>query len=138
MQRDQPGPEETSQLSLRRQPDHLVTEDVVERPLGCTVERDGGDTVGQVLHIDREVGDMIPRDEDGQIIPLSQDLGRRFLYARYNADLSREGLDALGLKDIEPKNVQKLDSIEYIPDLRKVGRKLAKEIKIEHFGSFVS
>ena len=53
------------------------------------------------------------------MIPLSQDLGRRFLYARYNADLSREGLDALGLHDIKPKNVQKLDSIEYIDDLRR-------------------
>ena len=43
-----------------------------------------------------------------------------------------------GLNDIKPKNVQKLDSIEYIPDLRKVGRKLAEEIKIEHFGNFIS
>ena len=84
------------------------------------------------------MGDMIPRDGDGRPIRVSEDLGRQFLYARYNADLSREGLDALGLNDIKPKNVQKLDSIEYIPDLRKVGRKLAKEIKIEHFGSFIS
>jgi ribosome-binding protein aMBF1 (putative translation factor) len=81
---------------------------------------------------------MIPRDDGGKMISLSQDLGRRFLYARYNADLSREGLDALGLNHIKPKNVQKLDSVDYIPDLRKVGRKLAKEIKIEHFGSFIS
>jgi predicted acylesterase/phospholipase RssA len=97
--------------------------------------------VGRCVHgtpLDREIGDMIPREADGKMIPLSQDLGRRFLYARYNADLSREGLDALGLNDIKPKNVQKLDSIEYIPDLRKVGRKLAEEIKIEHFGNFIS
>jgi hypothetical protein len=80
---------------------------------------------------------MIPRDADGNMIPLSQDLGRRFLYARYNADLSREGLDAMGLHDIKPKNVQKLDSIEFIDDLRRVGRKVAEEIKIEHFGSFI-
>jgi hypothetical protein len=98
-------------------------------------------SIGRCVHgapIDREIGDMIPRDDSGKMIPLSQDLGRRFLYARYNADLSRGGLDALGLNDIKPKNVQKLDSIEYIPDLRKVGRKVAEEIKIEHFGSFIS
>jgi predicted acylesterase/phospholipase RssA len=98
-------------------------------------------SIGRCVHgapIDREIGDMIPREADGNMIPLSQDLGRRFLYVRYNADLSREGLDALGLNEIKPKNVQKLDSVEFIPDLRKVGRKVAEEIKIDHFGSFIS
>ncbi len=33
-----------------------------------------------------EIGDMIPRDAHGEIIPLSRDLGSRFLYARYNAE----------------------------------------------------
>jgi len=98
-------------------------------------------SIGRCVHgapIDREIGDMIPRDDSGKMIPLSQDLGRRFLYARYNADLSREGLEALGLNDIKPQNVQKLDSVEYIDDLREVGRKVAEEIKIEHFGNFIS
>jgi hypothetical protein len=97
-------------------------------------------SIGRCVHgavLDREIGDMIPRDDNGNEIPLNQDLGRRFLYARYNADLSREGLDAMGLNDIKPKNVQKLDSIEYIEDLRKVGKKVAKEIKIDHFGNFI-
>jgi predicted acylesterase/phospholipase RssA len=97
-------------------------------------------SVGRCVHgapLDREIGDMIPRDDNGNEIPLNQDLGRRFLYARYNADLSRKGLDAMGLNDIKPKNVQKLDSIEYIEDLRKVGRKVADEITIEHFGNFI-
>jgi hypothetical protein len=97
-------------------------------------------SIGRCVHgavLDREIGDLIPRDDHQKMIPLSQDLGRRFLYARYNADLSRDGLNAMGLPGIEPKNVQKLDSIEYIPDLRKVGKKVAEEIKLEHFGSFV-
>ena len=42
---------------------------------------------------------MIPRDEDQRPVLLAQDLGRAFLYARYNADVSREGLDAMGLND---------------------------------------
>jgi predicted acylesterase/phospholipase RssA len=87
--------------------------------------------------LDREIGDMIPRDDNGVEIPLNQDLGRQFLYARYNADLSREGLDAMGLDGIKPENVQKLDSIEYIEDLRKVGRKVAEEIELKHFGHFI-
>jgi hypothetical protein len=96
--------------------------------------------VGRCVHgaeLDDEIGDMIPRDAAGSVIPLSQDVSRRFLYARYNADLSREGLDALGLKDINPKNVKKLDSVEFISELRQVGQKVAEEIQIAHFGSFV-
>jgi predicted acylesterase/phospholipase RssA len=115
-------------------PNALMYAAMVDQDTNCRL-------VGRCVHgapLDREIGDMIPRETDGKMIPFSQDLGRRFLYARYNADLSREGLDALGLNDIKPKNVQKLDSIEYIPDLRKVGRKLAEEIKIEHFGNFIS
>ena len=97
--------------------------------------------VGRCVHgavLDREISDMIPRDDRGNEIPLSQDLGRRFLYARYNADLSREGLNAMGLHDIEPKNVQRLDSIEFIGDLSRIGKKVAEEIKLEHFGDFIS
>ena len=88
--------------------------------------------------LDREIGDMIPRDSGGNKIPFSQNLGLRFLYARHNADLSREGLAALGLDDIKPQNVQKLESIEYIGDLHRVDNKLAEEIKIDHFGNFLS
>jgi hypothetical protein len=80
---------------------------------------------------------MIPRDPGGRRIPLSNNLGRRFLYARYNADLSTDGLAALGLDDINPANVQKLDSIAYIDDLRRVGRKVADEIEVGHFGDFI-
>jgi uncharacterized protein len=97
--------------------------------------------IGRCVHgapLDREIGDMIPRDAAGQVIPLSQNLGRRFIYARYNADLSREGLDAMGLADIKPANVQKLDSVKYTDDLRRVGRKVGDDIKIGHFGNFIS
>jgi patatin-like phospholipase/acyl hydrolase len=87
--------------------------------------------------IDNELGDMIPRDADGHEIPLSQDLGRAFLYARYNADLRRAWLDKMGLGDIDPAKVSKLDSVEYIADLRRIGRRVGEEVKLEHFGSFV-
>ena len=51
--------------------------------------------------------------------------------------MSAEGLAALGLSDIKPAHVQKLDSIECIGDLRRVGQKVAAEIEIEHFGDFI-
>ncbi len=87
--------------------------------------------------IDREVGDLIPKDDGGKLIPLSKDLGRSFLYARYNAKLSFDGLRNMGLGDINPKKVSKLDSVDALEDLSRVGKKLAEEVKLEHFGSFV-
>jgi hypothetical protein len=56
---------------------------------------------------------------------------------RYNAELTREGLDALGCTDVEPAAVQKLDSVEGIPDLRKVGRQVARrKVDATHLAGF--
>jgi hypothetical protein len=96
-------------------------------------------TVGRCVHgapIDRELGDLIPRRGEGderRPVPLSEDLGRQFLYARYNAELSAEWLAERGLGKVNPADVSKLDSVEYVPDLVRVGRALAKEVKPEHF-----
>jgi uncharacterized protein len=92
-------------------------------------------TVGRCVHgepIDAEVGDFIPR-RDGKPVPVSEDLGRAFLYARYNAELSRAWLDERGLKDVEPESVAQLDSVEHIPDLSRVGQKLGDDVRAEHF-----
>lgn len=83
---------------------------------------------GDVL--DREVWDMV-----GKKGPISPKL---FTYVRYNAELSREGLDALGLHDIEPEDVQKLDSVEHVSELQRIGKAIAdKKLKQEHFASFL-
>ncbi len=80
--------------------------------------------------LDREVWNMI-----GKKGPVSPKL---FTYVRYNAELSEEGLDALGLSEIEPKNVQKLDSVDYIPDLQRIGKAIGSiKIKEEHFANFL-
>ena len=84
--------------------------------------------VGDML--DREIGDMI-----GKKGPVPKKL---FTYMRYNAELTREGLVALGLTDIEPKNVQKLDSIEHIADLQRIGRAVvAQKLNVEHYRPFL-
>ena len=99
-------------------------------------------TVGRCVHggpIDRELGDMIPRGEDGEEIPVGEDLGKAFLYARYDADLSRAGLDALGLRHVEPARVQTLDAVGSIPQLREIGRAVAGGVDLERqFAPFFS
>ena len=81
--------------------------------------------------IDREVGDLI-----GAVGPLQQ--GQKlFTYLRYNAELTCEGLDALGCRDIKPETVQQLDSIDGIPDLRAVGKSVAEtKVQTRHFEGF--
>ena len=81
--------------------------------------------------LDREVWDMKGENGAGPVSP------KLFTYMRYNADLTRKGLDALGLSHIEPRTVQQLDSVEYIPQLREVGNAVAKEVNIEHFKGFL-
>lgn len=83
--------------------------------------------------IDREIGDLVMRGADGVEVPLSEDKGRQFLYARYNAELSTKWLTKRGLGDVDPASVAQLDSVEHIDDLVRVGQALAKEVKIEHF-----
>jgi hypothetical protein len=70
--------------------------------------------------LDREVGDLI-----GSVGPLEHNQ-KLFTYVRYNAELSRGGLDKLGCADVDPDVVQKMDSIDGIPDLIKVGQKVAE------------
>ena len=80
--------------------------------------------------IDREVGNLI-----GCSGPLAADK-KLFTYVRYNADLSPEGLSALGCGHIAAASVQKLDAVDAIPELRMVGKAAAAAVKPAHFKSF--
>ena len=83
--------------------------------------------IGDLL--DREVGAVI-----GQGIP---NVPKLFTYARYNAELSREGLDALGLGHINPVHVQQMDSVDHIGEMQEVGRAVAEQkVKAAHFAAF--
>jgi hypothetical protein len=76
--------------------------------------------------LDREIEDMI-----GSRGPLDAKL---FRYARYNAELTPEGLRALGCGDVDPASVQKLDSIDSLGGLQKVGKAVAAQrVNAEHF-----
>ena len=80
--------------------------------------------------IDSEIGDLKGDDGRGPVSP------KLFTYMRYNADLSRRGLDALGLPHVEPTSVQQLDSVEHIPELQEVGRAVARQVNPAHFSNF--
>jgi hypothetical protein len=81
--------------------------------------------------IDRELGDLI-----GSVGPLQREQ-KLFTYLRYNAELTREGLDGLGCPEIQPETVQQLDSIDGIPDLRTVGKRVAEtKVREQHFDGF--
>ena len=78
--------------------------------------------------LDREIGDVI-----GQGI---KDVPKLFTYVRYNAELSREGLDALGLPKIQPAHVQQMDSVDHIGEMQEVGRAVARTVAASHFAGF--
>lgn len=101
----------------------------VDQDVNCRI-------VGRCLYgapIDRELGDLIPRDKAGKVIPTAVDLNRRFLYARYNAELTSTWLNAHNLGDVDPSQVAQLDSVEHIHDLVRVGKAVADDVKIDHF-----
>ena len=80
--------------------------------------------------IDREVGDLV-----GSAGPLAQ-ADKLFTYVRYNAELSLAGLAALGCEDIAPERVQRLDAVDAMPELRRVGRAASHKVRPEHFARF--
>jgi hypothetical protein len=124
-------------------PGELMYGILVDQDISCR-------TVGRCTHgahLDREILDLVPRQAiaGGTMeeqyaapeIPLSTDLGRRFLYARYNADLSRQGLDSLGFPQVDPASIQKMDAVENMESLLAIGRAAGESVQPAHFGPFL-
>jgi hypothetical protein len=84
----------------------LMNQAAFDQDLSCR-------TIGRCVAgtaLDREVGDLIPREPGGRRIPLADDLGRAFLYARYDALLTKGGLGALNCGGLDPAAVSQLES----------------------------
>jgi uncharacterized protein len=80
--------------------------------------------------LDSEIGDM-----QGHGIRGGQKL---FSYVRYNAELSRAGLDWLGLPNVDPTHVHPMDAVEFLDEVRQIGIALAeRKVKPEHFARFI-
>jgi patatin-like phospholipase/acyl hydrolase len=99
--------------NLQALPAALIHGGTVEQDMLCRVfgRLRSGDP------IDSELGDLT-----GAGLPLDKKL---FTYVRYNVDLTRAGLDALGLDRVDAKSVQRLDSIDNIAELRAIGEAAA-------------
>lgn len=69
--------------------------------------------------IDREFGNMIGAGSSSGT--------KQFAYVRYDPDVSQKGLDDLGLGTIKAADVQRLDAIEHMDDIGKVGVEFAKK-----------
>lgn len=126
-------------------PSALMYGSLVDQDINCR-------TIGRCVYgsvIDNELLDMVPRVGDSlgsfdermarPLKPLSESEGRRFLYARYNVDLGAANLEALGFKQVEPSSVQKMDNATAanIETLLAIGAASARQVKKEHFGSFL-
>jgi hypothetical protein len=89
--------------------------------------------------LDREVGDLIT---PATAVPSGRIPGpvqpKLFTYMRYNAELTPQGLAALGVPGIVPEHVQQLDSVDHIAELQEVGKAIARHrVKKEHFAGFL-
>jgi hypothetical protein len=124
-------------------PGELMYGILVEQDINCR-------TVGRCTsgsRLDREILDLVPRAADTDMtidqlyaappIPLATDLGRDFLYARYNADLSAGGLSGAGFANVNPANIQKMDAVENMPTLLEIGRKAGGAVEAVHLGPFI-
>lgn len=87
--------------------------------------------------IDSEIEDLIPL-RGGQPIPLSENLGRSFLYARYNASLTTGWLQTNGLGHLDEKAVRRLDAADAMDELREIGTKLGRQVDLAHLGVFTT
>ncbi len=134
LEEDVLSPSKNAVSNLAGLPGALMYGAQVDQDVNCRV-------VGRCvsgLPIDREIGDLIPVDANGDRIPLDTDLGRAFLYARYNAELSGDGLEALGHETLDPDALGKLDAIDQIDNLLAIGRSIGREhVRMSDFGSLI-
>jgi len=114
----------------------LMSQAAVDQDVNCRVI--GRCTYGGI--IDRELRDLIPIDAQVPAQPLSLDVdtGKAFLYVRYNAELTENGLKQLKLEGLDAERLRKMDDVDNVPDLRKVGQALGKEVSLAHIGSFAA
>lgn len=110
-------------------PTEMISTLSAEQDLNCRF-------LGRCLYgapVDRELGDMIPRNEDGSLISTDVDTGKRFSYIRYNPDLSEKGLTELGLSNLKGSIFEKMDSTDFVVEFQEVGKKYAFEnVSLKH------
>jgi uncharacterized protein len=82
--------------------------------------------------IDSEVGDLRGEEGDGAVE------AKLFTYVRYNVELSRSGLNSIGLRDVRVEDVRPLDAVRHMDALRQIGEAAAGKVQKEHFAKFMN
>jgi len=89
--------------------------------------------------LDREIHNMIDeRDLQKGFPGCKGPCDKLFTYLRYNAELSKTGLDRLGVGHLNPEHVQQMDSVDHIDEMQQVGQAVGKKVSIEHFKAFTA
>jgi hypothetical protein len=83
--------------------------------------------------IDSEVGDLVDAVGECAHGPFAP---KKFTYVRYDPKITRAGLTELGLPNVEPANVELLDSVAHIDDLMAVGRAYGEKLDLAQLGPF--
>lgn len=98
--------------------------------------------VGRCVHgaeIDLELSGLTSYfdDELGAMEQSAAEEGRKaFLYARYDPDISQQGLAKLGLEDIDPDRLA-MDKVAMIEELFRIGQAAAQE-QVDFPGPFAA
>jgi predicted acylesterase/phospholipase RssA len=126
-------------------PTALMYGSLVDQDINCR-------TIGRCVYgdeIDREMLDMVPRSGPNvgsyaeriarPVVPVADNHGRQFLYARYNVDLKMDNLNRLGFGAVDPAAVKKMDNAtpDNIELLLKIGAASARQVARDHFGPFL-
>lgn len=120
-----PDPRGEGLLSTARSiPSELMRGIAVEQDIACR-------TIGRCTHgapLDREIGDLV--------MPGDPERPKAFLYARYDVDISHEGLDVAGLGDIHAEALT-MDNAAAIPELDRIGAFAGRQVDMaRHFPGF--
>jgi hypothetical protein len=110
-------------------PSALIGGALVEQDLLCRI-------VGRCRFgapIDSEIGDLVDAVGECAHGPFAP---KKFTYVRYDPQITREGLVALGLPNVDPLHVQILDSGKYVDELRAVGDAFSKRLDLAQLGPF--
>jgi uncharacterized protein len=114
----------------------LMSQASVDQDVSCRVV--GRCTYGGI--VDREIRDLIPVDPNipDQPLSLHTELGKAFIYVRYNAELTADGLAQLDLEGINAERMRKMDDADNIDDLAEIGAALGRKVDLAHLGHFVT
>jgi hypothetical protein len=114
--------------NARSVPSGLMQRISVENDIKCR-------TIGRCVFgakIDEELGDL-----KHPLATQASDLGRRFLYARYDPNVADEGLMATGLSHLTGRKFE-MDNASQLAALSAIGRKYANNIDIRRdFSTFM-